>query len=1261
MKRLFFLLLLFRGLQAQGLWHSLEFNSSESFDGYYFRLLEFSRLPTDTERKTWEKQGFVLTDYYPDKKYIAAIKTDFALKELPEHLLSVARIPLKMRVNPLLLEKKFPYYSVEGNLLKIIVVYYKVLSEKHVAEALQNFGFELAESYPAGYALEGTIPIVRLSELLSLPFLQYVDFVSPPEIPEHDYEYGGITRANWVQNINSSYNAEGIRIMVSEGRVDSSLELSGRLIVLNTSGSVSSHATGVAWHMSGAPIPNPSVRNNAWGATVYSENSISAYDDYYDTYQILYTNHSLGYGIDGGYDWYARMLDNLSLTYPYIAVCYSAGNSGSSTGFAPYDGFSGWANITGKRKQNKNHFETGATDRWGVLTDFSSRGPTYDGRVYPVVVTEGSAGTSFASPKTTGSLAILQKIWLDYHPNDSAEAVKLRTILTASADDDIENPGIDFKTGYGMINLRRAYRIIDNNWLFTDSISTGQTHTFNLNITGVLNQLRVMLMWPDVPAAINAPKALVNNLDLFLVSPANDTIYPWVLNPYPHPDSLNAPATRQKDTLNNAELVTVNAPITGTWQVVVKGTSIPMGPQKYYIAYEKRPEELVLTFPTDSISLLKDAEIFFYWDYYSSTSGNFTLKYQIDGGAWQTVSAAIPAEDRAFDWTIPGVGLGIHEIRFAIINGSLSDTSGICFITDKAIYPEDACDLGKIMWDSLPGISDYEVYYLDSVRMEPVSSGITINSTGAVITSLDLTQKQLLAVVPKQGNRKGFWYSSLIKNAGIKNLPEFQGFEYDAVGTTGATFISGNWQLKPSTGGYEWEVNLGGTPSTSSGPMGAFEGSNYIYTEGSIGTLPQQTATLVSPCLTANAPEISFYYHMYVTNSHIDGLFIDFFNINTFTWVPLDSILTAQQNSSSDAWLKKTVSLGNNTGTFKVRFRALRAAGNSYFSDYALDSIYIRETNLNADVALIVDPLYGVCEKKPLPVVCAIINKSSTPIPAGTGIPVDFHINSSFICSETFFLTADLSPNDMTFFTPSSCLLSFPNSGIQTLTGIVKLNGDPNSANDTSTITASVLANTFATLSPTACQSYISPSGNVYNMSGTYTDTIPNAAGCDSIITINLTVISIDTSVTQIKDTLIASQAGASYQWIDCSDSSVIQGANQQIFVPANTGNYAVAISLSGCTDTSFCHSVVITRINAFSDSEFNVFPNPTASYLNIQSPKLSDYTVRLLSLQGKELFVKKVAASKNYSLDMTPYPAGVYILEISREDTKQIFKIRVE
>ncbi len=51
-----------------------------------------------------------------------------------------------------------------------------------------------------------------------------------------------------------------------------------------------------------------------------------------------------------------------------------------------------------------------------------------------------------------------------------------------------------------------------------------------------------------------------------------------------------------------------------------------------------------------------------------------------------------------------------------------------------------------------------------------------------------------------------------------------------------------------------------------------------------------------------------------------------------------------------------------------------------------------------------------------------------------------------------------------------------------------------------------------STINPVECDAYLAPGGAVLSSSGTYLDTIPNSSGCDSVITINLTINSSSTS-----------------------------------------------------------------------------------------------------------------------------------------------------
>jgi hypothetical protein len=91
-------------------------------------------------------------------------------------------------------------------------------------------------------------------------------------------------------------------------------------------------------------------------------------------------------------------------------------------------------------------------------------------------------------------------------------------------------------------------------------------------------------------------------------------------------------------------------------------------------------------------------------------------------------------------------------------------------------------------------------------------------------------------------------------------------------------------------------------------------------------------------------------------------------------------------------------------------------------------------------------------------------------------------------------------------------------------------------------------------------------------MPGTYTDTLTNEAGCDSVITYQLGIITVDTSVTWDGSAMTSGAADADYQWFECGDGySPIEGETGQSFAPLDSGSYAVEVTIDGCTDTSKC------------------------------------------------------------------------------------------
>ena len=160
----------------------------------------------------------------------------------------------------------------------------------------------------------------------------------------------------------------------------------------------------------------------------------------------------------------------------------------------------------------------------------------------------------------------------------------------------------------------------------------------------------------------------------------------------------------------------------------------------------------------------------------------------------------------------------------------------------------------------------------------------------------------------------------------INQFPYQEGFEAGL----------GDW-IQSAEDDFNWTINSGGTPSSSTGPSNAAEGTQYIYTESSSPNYPSKRATLVSPCFDLNAvsnPDLAFDYHMY-------GLVMGILKVEGSTdgenWTTLETI----SGNQGDFWNTHVISLSNytNVSEFSIRFEV--TTSNSYTSDVAIDNIEI--------------------------------------------------------------------------------------------------------------------------------------------------------------------------------------------------------------------------------------------------------------------------------------------------------------------------------
>ena len=202
-----------------------------------------------------------------------------------------------------------------------------------------------------------------------------------------------------------------------------------------------------------------------------------------------------------------------------------------------------------------------------------------------------------------------------------------------------------------------------------------------------------------------------------------------------------------------------------------------------------------------------------------------------------------------------------------------------------------------------------------------------------------------------------------------------------------------------------------------------------------------------------------------------------------------------------------------------------------------------------------------------------------------------------------------------------------------------------------------------STITPApACFSYTSPSGtHTWTTSNTYTDVIPNAAGCDSIITINLTINTVDTSVTTSGSTLTSNETGATYQWLNCTGFSAINNETNFSFTPTSDGNYAVEVTKNGCTDTSSCRNVITLGVEDLLEDVVSFYPNPAREQFTMEFGKVyPSALIEITDLVGKLVYTDKINDSNSVTVKLKE-PAGFYIVSITANENKKSFKLLKE
>jgi len=521
------------------------------------------------------------------------------------------------------------------------------------------------------------------------------------------------------------WNGDGITVSIKENLPDTTdIDFKNRFLSTPlSSATVSPHAAIMATMIGGGGNSWYLGKGAAWGGRLSSASFATLLPESntaYQQYNITVQNHSYGVGIENYYGSDALAYDASATANPSLLHVFSSGNSGTATpSSGTYAGISGMANLTGSFKMAKNILTVGATDSFHVVALASSKGPAYDGRIKPELVAFGEDGSSGSAALVSGVSMMGQQAYRQLYGSMPANAL-IKAVLLNSADD-AGNAGPDFSYGYGSLNALNAMHTIQSGRWMNGMITQGNSISFPVMIPAGIKQLKLTLCWNDPPAVANAPKALVNDLDLELVHPlSGQTWKPWVLSVFPQIDSLRKPATRKRDSLNNVEQVTVNDPVAGNYLFRVNGYSVSGSPQAFYIAYQfDSTDRFEWIFPSANDHLFSSSKNTLRWtSSYAAASG--ILEYTLNNGSsWSLIDNAVNLSKGYYQWQSPAA---ISEIRLRMrISAASFITSGLTISQRTPTGIGFNCpDSFHLYWNKLPGVTTYRVYALGNKYLEPL-------------------------------------------------------------------------------------------------------------------------------------------------------------------------------------------------------------------------------------------------------------------------------------------------------------------------------------------------------------------------------------------------------------------------------------------------------------------------------------------------------------------------------------------------------------
>lgn len=560
-------------------------------------------------------------------------------------------------------------------------------------------------------------------KLLSLKEVIFIDIRSAPRteinIIGYNRSFHGLSAVDYSL---PGANGNNIVTGIKEQKMDEAdLDLYKRVIPSSlAAANITNHATVVSSIIGGAGNTFYNGRGIAYGCKFFSSSFANLFADdaaILNSNKVSIQNHSYGTVVQQFYGAEAVSYDAQTWTNKNIVHVFSAGNMGTASATTgQYANIPGFANITGNFKMAKNIITVGAIDNKGNIPQESSAGPLYDGRLGPQLMALGPNGTSDAAAIVSGTVAVMQQVYADSN-NQSLPAASLVKAILFNTAEDIHRVGIDYKTGYGLLNSYSAIKAVQLREYDGGVLAQGQQWTRIISIPQDAAQLKLTLSWTDTTAAVNNNKALINDLDLDLLEINSGIFYkPWVLNASGNIDSLTKQPTRRRDSLNTAEQVSISLPVAGNYEVRVTGTSVAGSSLPFTIAWHVDTlNTFHFTSPqhTSDVNRDENPNLDIRWRTFvadTNQTGNLYISYN-DGTDWQLLQQSMKIYKNYYYWPVKDTN-SVAKLKMETSFGDFFSKDFIISRVTRPVVDFLCTDSVGLSWNKHVYANGYKIFTL---------------------------------------------------------------------------------------------------------------------------------------------------------------------------------------------------------------------------------------------------------------------------------------------------------------------------------------------------------------------------------------------------------------------------------------------------------------------------------------------------------------------------------------------------------------------